>query len=117
VAPGNGEQKRPKRPPGQGSLCEAYRSEIEKKLGQGLEVKRIWQDLVDEHSFGGAYNSVKRFCRKLKADRPRVFSRVETPAGQDLQIDFGKGAPTRTASGRYRRPHLFKAVLCYSRHP
>lgn len=116
VAPGVGGQNRPKRPPGQRSLCAAYRDEIEKKLGQGLEAKRIWQDLIAEHGFAGAYNSVKRFCRKLKADRPRVFARVETPAGRDLQIDFGKGAPTRTSSGRYRRPHLFKAVLCYSRH-
>lgn len=116
VAPGSAEQKRPKRPPGLRSLCEPYREEIEKKLGQGLEAKRIWQDLVFEKSFAGAYNSVKRFCRKLKAESPRVYARVETPPGQDMQIDFGKGALTRTESGRYRRPHLFKAVLCHSRH-
>ncbi len=116
VAPGSGEQKRPKRPPGLRSLCEPFREEIEKKLQKGLQAKRIWQDLVFEQGFDGAYNSVKRFCRKLKAESPRVFARVETPPGQDMQIDFGKGALTRTESGRYRRPHVFKAVLCHSRH-
>ncbi len=116
VAPGLGEQKRPKRPPGLRSLCEPFREKIEKKLQKGLNAKRIWQDLVFEQGFDGAYNSVKRFCRKLKAESPRVFARVETPPGRDLQIDFGKGALTRTESGRYRRPHVFKAVLCHSRH-
>ena len=113
VAPGSEEQKRP---PGLRSFCEPFREQIEKKLQQGLQAKRIWQDLVFEQGFGGAYNSVKRFCGKLKAESPRVFARVETPPGRDLQIDFGKGALTRTESGRYRRPHLFKAVLCHSRH-
>ena len=116
AAPGSEEQKRPKRPPGLRSFCEPFREQIEKKLQQGLQAKRIWQDLVFEQGFGGAYNSVKRFCGKLKAESPRVFARVETPPGRDLQIDFGKGALTRTESGRYRRPHLFKAVLCHSRH-
>lgn len=115
AAPGSA-QKRPKWPPGHRSLCEPYRDEISKKLEQGLEAKRIWQDLIDEQGFAGAYNSVKRFCRKLRKKSPRVFARVETPAGQDMQIDFGKGAPTLTESGRYRRPNLFKAVLCHSRH-
>ncbi len=116
VAPGSGEQKRPKRPPGRRSSCEPFREEIQKKLELGLHAKRIWQDLVLEHGFDGAYNSVKRFCRKLKAESPRVFARVETPPGRDMQVDFGKAALTQTESGRYRRPHLFKAVLCYSRH-
>ncbi len=48
VAPGSGEQKRPKRPPGLRSLCEPFREEIEKKLQKGLQAKRIWQDLVFE---------------------------------------------------------------------
>ena len=109
-------QNRPKRPPGLRSSCEPFREEIQKKLELGLHAKRIWQDLVLEHGFDGAYNSVKRFCRKLKAESPRVFARVETPPGRDMQVDFGKAALTQTESGRYRRPHLFKAVLCYSRH-
>lgn len=66
--------------------------------------------------FCGSLQPVKRFCRKLKSESPRVFARVATPAGRDMQIDFGKGALTQTESGRYRRPHLFKAVLCHCRH-
>jgi transposase len=110
------EQKRPKWPPGPRSLCTPFEELINKKLEQGLTAQRIHQDLVDEQDFTGAYNSVKRFCRKLKKQDPEVYARIETPPGREMQVDFAKAALTRTASGRYRRPHLFKAVLSYSRH-
>ncbi len=93
--------ERPKRPPGLRSLCEPFREKIEKKLQKGLNAKRIWQD---RRAFDGAYNSVKRFCRKLKAES--LFARVETPPGRDLQIDFGKGALTRTVGSLPPSPRV-----------
>ncbi len=110
-------QKRPKRPPGSGSLCEPHRELIESKLELGLDARRIHQDLLNEQGFAGSYDSVKRFCRRLRKSRPQVFARVETAPGAQLQADFSKGAPTRVDSGaRHRRPQLFKAVLSFSRH-
>ena len=93
------DSKAAKWPPGVRSRCEPFREEIEKKLQQRLQAKRIWKDLVFEHGFDGAYNSVKRFCRKLKAESSRVFARVETPPGRDMQIDFGKSKKERETSG------------------
>ena len=48
------------------SACEPYREVIEIWLGQGRNAKAIWQDLVDDHGFRGAYQSVKRFAGKLR---------------------------------------------------
>jgi transposase len=96
-------------------LCPLWRAD-RSQAGSWSDGQRIYQDLVDQQGFSGAYNSVKRFCRRLKQGKPEVFARIETPPGREMQVDFAKGALTRTESGRYRRPHLFKAVLSYSRH-
>jgi len=124
VPPGSGEgeagsedQKRPKRPPGNPSRCGGYRELIEQKLQTGLTGKRIHQDLVFEHGFSVSYDSVKRFCRRLKKRSPEVFARIEVPPGSQMQVDFCQGAPTRyPGSDRFRRPHLFQAILSFSRH-
>jgi transposase len=99
------------------SACEPYREVIELGLGQGRNAKAIWQDLVDDHGFRGAYQSVKRFVGKLRGSRPpeaRVV--IETPAGEETQVDYGSGPMVREpASGRYQRTRLFVLTLGYSR--
>ena len=44
------------------SACEPYRELIVQALGRGRNAMAIWQDLVDDHGFGGRYASVRRFC-------------------------------------------------------
>jgi transposase len=99
------------------SACEPYREVIEIGLGQGRNAKAIWQDLVDDHGFRGAYQSVKRFVGKLRGSRPpeaRVV--IETPPGEETQVDYGSGPMVRDpASGRYQRTRLFVLTLGYSR--
>jgi transposase len=34
--------------------------------------------------------------------------------GEEAQVDFGQGAPTRLPNGRYRKPYLFVMTLKYS---
>ena len=65
------------------SDCEPLRELIEKKLDQGLHAKRIHQDLVEEHGFGGSYWSVMRFVRRLGSVRELPFRRLECVAGED----------------------------------
>jgi transposase len=116
-------ESRPKCPPteeGQSkpsrrSLAAPYHKIISEKLEVGLTAQRIYQDLVTEHNFTDAYDSVKRYVRKLKLTAPRVYARIHTTAGEEAQVDFGQGAPTLKNS-RYMRPWLFKMVLSYSRH-
>jgi hypothetical protein len=74
----------------------------------------IYQDLVEGHGFIHAYNSVKRFVGALKAREPERFDVLDALPGEESQVDFGQGALTRVANGKYRRPYLFVMTLKYS---
>jgi transposase len=42
---------------------------------------------------------------------------LETEPGQELQVDYGEGAPVRDPrTGKYRKPRLFVMTLGNSRH-
>ena len=98
------------------SLCEPYRSFIQAQLRLKRNAMSIFQDLVDRHGFVGKYNSVKRFCAKLRETEPQQFDRLSFMPGEEMQVDYGEGAPTRVpGSDRYRKPRLFVATLRYSR--
>ena len=106
-------------PPGSGagpaSSCEPFGQIIEVKLAGGLSGVRIWQDLVAEHGFGGSYDSVKRFVRRLRQTTPLPFRRIECEPGTEAQVDFGTGAPVVTDGARRRRTHVLRVVLSHSR--
>jgi len=108
----------PPRPPAPSharSTCEPHREWIEAQVRLGRNATAIYQDLVDHHSFVSRYNSVKRFCRGLRRREPAQFDRLEFLPGEEAQVDYGEGALTLTATGRYRRPRLFVMTLRYSR--
>lgn len=96
------------------SACEAHRAWIEAQVTLGRNAVSIFQDLVDRHGFAHRYNSVKRFVAALKAREPERYDVLEFLPGEEAQVDYGQGAPTRTASGKYRRPYLFVMTLKYS---
>jgi transposase len=77
----------------------------------------IWQDMVTDHGFSGAYNTVKRFVRKLRgADQPKAVGIILTGPGEESQVDYGAGRLVRDPqSGKYRRTRLFVMTLGYSR--
>jgi transposase len=101
--------------PGPQSRCEPLRGIIEAKLQQGLTGQRIYQDLVDGHSFTASYSSVRRFLQRLDQNRPLPFRRLEVLPGEQAQVDFGTGAPIVRPEGQRRRPHVFRVVLSFSR--
>lgn len=96
------------------SCCEPHRRSILDMVAQGLTAQRIYQDLVLDHGFVHAYDSVKRYVRKLRAASPLAFRRMECEPGVEAQVDFGTGAPIVDAKGR-RRPYVFRFVLSHSR--
>jgi transposase len=101
---------------GSRSLCEPHREFITAALAHGLSAIRIHQDLVADHAFTGRYNTVKRFVHALSEAAPLPFRRIETAAGEEVQVDFGQGAPViDPTTGKRRRPHLFRAALSFSR--
>ena len=98
------------------SLCDPHRDFIEAQLRLKRNAMAIHQDLVDQYGFAGQYNSVKRFVAKLRHKEPEQFDRLSFLPGEEMQVDYGEGAPTRMpSSDRYRKPRLFVATLLYSR--
>ena len=99
------------------STCEPFRDTIEEALSRGRNAKAIWQDLVDDHSFAGSYQSVKRFVRKHAGPiAPDARAVILTPAGEEAQVDYGTGPLVRDPqSGKYRRTRLFVLTLGFSR--
>ncbi|MEN6525498.1 MAG: IS21 family transposase [Candidatus Polarisedimenticolia bacterium] len=101
---------------GSRSSAEAYRDEVRQKLAAGLTAQRIWQDLVEEHGYGGSYESVKRFVRRAAPER-RATTVMHSPPGEEAQVDFFQGPPTLDGeAGQWRRPWVFRMTLCCSRH-
>lgn len=101
--------------PGPASTCEPYREIVVGKLERGLCGQRIYQDLRDEAGFTGSYSSVRRFLRGLRETHELPVRRVETPAGEEAQVDFGTGAWVMGADGKRKRPWIFRIVLSHSR--
>jgi hypothetical protein len=89
---------------GRPSSCEPHRQLISDKLDTHLSARRIYQDLVIEVGFTGSYQSVKRFVRQLRRAQPGRVWRIEVEPGDEVQIDFGTGAPVVDAEGHRRRP-------------
>ena len=118
VATGAASQFPPPRTPAAStvSACEPHRSFVEAQLRLRRNATAIYQDLVDRFGFTGAYGSVKRFARNLRRHEPEQFDRLEFLPAEEMQVDYGEGAPTRVAgTTRYRKPRLFVATLRYSR--
>ena len=102
---------------GPASRCEPYRELIAQELERGRNSMGIWQDLVDSHGFGGGYQSVLRFVRALRGSMaPEARAIIETPPGEECQVDYGTGPMVRDpVTGKYRRTRLFVLTLGCSR--
>jgi transposase len=103
-----------------GSVAWPWRQVIIQKLQQGLHAQRIYQDLCSpEHGYGGSYYSVRRLIKKLTRAHDPPMRRMECAAGEEAQVDFGKGAWIVEADGkgktRRRRSWVFRIVLSHSR--
>lgn len=99
------------------SACLPFHEVIEAGLAKGRNAMGIWQDLVDQSGFTGAYESVKRYVRKLRGGRtPEPRAVILTPVGEEAQVDYGSGPMVRDPrTGKYRRTRLFVMTLGYSR--
>lgn len=103
-------------PPQNVSSVELYREVIEKLRQAKVEVTAIHQRL-QERGYTGSYSSVRRFVQRLEPSAPEVTVRVETPPGEEGQIDFGyAGQMVDPETGQLRRAWAFVLVLSWSRH-
>ena len=107
----------PRMPPPQNvSSVEPYRELVVKLRQQGVEMVAIHQRLR-ERGYGGSYSSVRRFVRNLEPLTPEVTVRVETPPGEEAQVDFGfAGRMVDPETDELRRAWAFVMTLSWSRH-
>jgi transposase len=96
------------------SECAPHRDWIEAQVDLGRNAMSIYQDMVEMHGFGHKYSSVQRFVKKLKRRNPERFDFLEYGPGEEAQVDYGEGAPTLLANGKYKKPYLFVMTLKYS---
>jgi len=93
-----------------------FHDAIREKLELGLTIQRIFQDLVEDYSYGHSYESVKRYVRTLQPKR-RACGVMHSLPGEEAQVDFFQGPPTLDGkTGQWRRPWVFRMTLCHSRH-
>jgi len=84
---------------------------------QGVEMKAIHQRLQDDHGYTGSYSALWRFVRRMELCEPTAFVRLQTPAGQQAQVDFtATGKMIDPVSGKLRKAWCFVMTLSCSRH-
>lgn len=99
------------------SSVEPYREQVTGLHRAGVEATAIWGILKEQHQFTGSYSCVKRFVRRLNPDEPEAFVRIEKPAGEEAQADFGSaGRIYDPVEKRLRKAYVFVMTLSYSRH-
>ena len=94
---------------------EPYQEQIRAWLDEpDMTIKQVWR-LLREHGVKLSYPSVKRYVHSTVAPvTPRVTVRLETPPGQQAQVDFGSA---RIRFGeRVRQLWVFVMTLSFSRH-
>lgn len=103
--------------PGPDSIVEPHRATVVKLREQGVEIRAITQILREQHGYRGSYSAVKRFVRRLEAHTPEAFCRIETPPGEEAQVDFGwAGRMIDPTTGQLRPAWAFVMTLSFSRH-
>ena len=103
-------------PPQNISTVEPYRDLVLKLRQEGVEIAAIHQRL-QERGYAGSYASVYRFVRRLEPHTPEVTVRVETPPGEEAQVDFGyAGKMIDPETGQLRKAWAFVMTLSWSRH-
>lgn len=107
----------PAPPPRTVSSVEPHRARVVELRRKGVECRAILNRLREESGFRGSYGAVYRFVRALEPATPEAFVRVETPPGDEAQVDFGyAGAMLDPRDRVLRRAWAFVMTLSFSRH-
>ena len=105
----------PAAPPPRNALLLPHLVAITSRLQQGFSAQRIYQDLIEDGTYHGSYDSIKRYVRKLKKTVPHFYERLSVFPGREGQVDFSFG-PLIGSGTNKKRSWLFKMTLSFSRH-
>ena len=104
-------------PPGsyqRGKQLDAYSTQLEGYLKQGLSAVLIHQRMVQKHGLQISYSSVRRYVAGLKD--PEAYVPIERAIGEEVQVDFGYLGKFETSDGGLIKVWAFNMVLSYSRY-
>lgn len=97
------------------SKLEPYRGRIEELAEAGCTAWSIYAELTEDSAFACSYELVKRCVRELRQRTPKVYERLEHPAGAEVQIDFGELARVEI-DGRMTRTWALVGIWPHSRY-
>jgi len=100
-------------------LVSKYKDEIEEWFkDKEMTGKQVWRLLKEIHGINVGYTTVKRYLRKeFSFGRPAVTVRIETPPGEEAQVDFGyAGLMYDRETQKKRKTWAFIMALSSSRH-
>jgi len=104
------------KPPQNVSSVEPYRKLVEQLVKENVEIAAI-RCRLEEQGYGGSYQAVYRFVRRIQPRQPKATVRVERKPGEEGQVDFGyAGQMFDPESGKLRRTWAFVMTLSWSRH-
>jgi transposase len=108
-------------PPGtaarRASLLQPYVDQIKDLLAKypDLSAERIREEIARApQGYTGSTTVLRRYLRKIRPARGRVYQEVHYQPGQALQVDWGECGRVQVGSTT-RKVSVFVAVLCYSR--
>jgi transposase len=100
-----------------GSLLEPYLPQINDLLAKYPELSavRIHEEIAHGPAgYAGSTDVLRRYLRRVRPARGRVYQEVHYDPGQAMQVDWGECGRVQVGSTT-RKVSAFVAVLCYSR--
>jgi len=99
------------------SLLDSYVEQIQNLLAKypDLSAVRIREEIArGPQGYQGSATSLRRYLRKVRPARGRVYQEVHYQPAQAMQVDWGECGRVQVGS-TMRKVSVFVAVLCYSR--
>lgn len=96
-----------------------YKDEIKQFLeDREMTAKQVWRLLKENHHIDVGYTTIKRYLRsEFSFGRTKATVRLETPPGEEAQVDFGyAGLMYDPETQRKRKTWAFIMTLSSSRH-
>src|SRR6202161_2117091 len=103
--------------PSRVSLLDPHKAKIDALLAKypGLSAVRIHEEIArGPDGYTGSATVVRRYLRKVRPARGRVYQEVHYEPGQAMQVDWGECGRVQVGNAT-RKVSVFVAVLCYSR--
>jgi transposase len=99
------------------SLLDRYASQIQDLLARypDLSAVRIREEIArGPQGYTGSTTVLRRYLRKIRPARGRIYQEVHYEPAQAMQVDWGQCGRVQVGSTT-RKVSVFVAVLCYSR--